>query len=328
MEQIFLVGTYSKNGIYMLKFDNGNFLQEEAESSFENCSWLYKNDDIIYSIVEYSDISTYKNGYLVARNSEFLPINSSPIQGKGPCHIEVDKERKLLFLSNYGNGSIDVFSLNDDGSLNKSIYYKEYFKHSHIHYTKLSDDNNFLFVVDLGSDTIFAYEIIYDGTNFDLKEVSHYNFPVGSGPRHFVLEKDILFVATELSCDLYKLSFSKEEGFKFIHCVSLLPDDVEMEKNFTGCAIKISDDKKFIYASIRGHNSISVFDAKDLELIQNITCFGETPRDINFDITQNYLLCANQNSNTISVFERNKKTGHLTHNSSYPIDSPACIINL
>ena len=111
-----------------------------------------------------------------------------------------------------------------------------------------------------------------------------------------------------------------------INSVNILPDNIKIEKNFTGCALKISSDKKFIYTSIREHNSISVFDSGALELIQNISCFGEIPRDINFDESQNYLLCANQKSSNITVFERNKKTGYLNYLSSYPINSPACII--
>lgn len=326
MEQVFLVGTYSKNGIYKLKFNNGVLSTIKIENSFENCSWLLKNGNIIYSVVEYSDNPVYENGYLTARNSELLPINSSSVCGKSPCHIAIDKVRHLLFLANYGSGSIDVFKLNKDVTINKKIYYKEFTKQSHIHYISISPENRFLFAIDLGTDTIFSYEIFFDGTNLNLKEFFHYTFPFGSGPRHLVLNQNNLFVITENSCELYKLSFSPEKGFDFINCVSILPAGIKKEENFTGCAIKISNDKKFLYTSIRGHNSISVFDVSNLELIQNISCFGETPRDINFDNSEDYLLCANQSSSSITVFERNKKTGYLNYVSSYPINSPACII--
>lgn len=325
MGQDFFVGTYSRSGIFKLNFDNGVFSQVCHNDSFDNCSWLYKNNDIIYSIVEYSDNPMYNDGYLVARNLNLLPISSSFLHGKGPCHVVVDNTRNLLFVANYGNGSIDVFSLNSDGTINNSVYYKEFNKQSRIHFLKFSSDNHFLFAIDLGTDTIFSFEIIFNGNNLELKYFSKYSFPANSGPRHLELLDHSLFVITEKSCELYQLSFSDKLGFKFINCVSLLPDNITREQNYSGCSIKISNDKKFIYTTIRVHNSISVFDVSDLKLIQNISCNGKIPRDINFDNSEDYLFCANQESSNISIFERNKKTGCLTYHRSYPVNSPACI---
>lgn len=304
----------------------GNFSEtKKLNSSFENCSYLRRNKNIIYSVVEYSDNPNYSNGYLITRNSNLVPIHKNNILGKSPCHIALDKSRNLLYISNYEDGSIDVFSLNSNGIVNKLIYHKSYSDTSHIHYISLSEDNNFLFVVDLGKNTLFAYEIILKDLILELKELYTYNFPDGSGPRHLAISGNNIYTITEKSCELYHLTFSKKVGFSLINRVSILPSNIQKDKNTTGCAIKLSSDNKFIYVTVRGNNSISVFNSS-LKLVQNISCFGETPRDINFDNSQNLLFCANQSSSNISAFERNKKTGHLLFKSKYPIESPACII--
>lgn len=304
----------------------GNFLKmKKLDNSFENSSYLCRNKNIIYSTIEYSNNLNYSNGCLITRNCNLFPINKNDILGKSPCHITLDKSRNLLYISNYEDGSIDIFSLNFAGIVNELIYHKSYRNNSHIHYTALSDDNRFLFVVDLGNNSLSSYEISYKNSYFELKEFYSYKFHDSCAPRHLAINKNNIYVITETSCELYHLVFFEETGFSLINNVCIFPPYVEKNKDTTGCAIKLSNDNKFIYVTIRGHNSISVFDTS-LTLIQNISCYGETPRDISFDNSQHILFCANQNSSDISIFERNIKTGHLLFKSKYPIDNPACII--
>ena len=323
MNQKLLIGTYSETGIYELEFDGNYLKQTNSNTNFENCSFLCKNNNLIYSAVEYSNNADYSNGLLLTRNSDLKVINSSTVLGKSPCHITLDTSKKLLYISNYEDGSLNIFSLNSDNTINDLIYHKTYTPKSHIHYTAVS--NNVLFVVDLGDNKLFAYEIINNDSNFDLKELAFYSFPENSGPRHLVLNQNNIYIVTENSCELYHLMFSQENQFVFMNKISILPSNTIKAENDTGCAIKLSNDSNFIYTSIRGNNSISVFDTS-LNLIQNISCFGNTPRDISFDATQNFMFCANQNSSNISIFKRDKKTGHLLFQSKYPINSPACII--
>ncbi len=304
----------------------GRFLKiDKKDSSFENCSYLCRNKNNVYSVVEYSTNANYSNGCLITRNSNLSPIFKSNILGKSPCHITLDKLRNLLYISNYEDGSIDIFSLNSNEIVDKLIYHKSYYNNSHIHCMTLSEDNTVLFVMDLGNNALLSYEIIYKNSNFELKELFSYNFTNNSNPRHLTINKNNIYVITEKSCEIYHFTFSKKNGFSLVNKTSILPLGTQINANTTGCAIKFSKDNKYIYVTIRGNNSISVFDTS-LTLIQNISCYGETPRDINFDNLQNYLFCANQTSSNISIFEVNKKTGHLLFKSKYPIEAPACII--
>lgn len=109
---------------------------------------------------------------------------------------------------------------------------------------------------------------------------------------------------------------------------SLLPENTLKEDTFTGCAIKMSSDGKYLYTSIRGYDCISVFEIgyHNLNWIQTISCFGKTPRDISFNKEENFLICANQNSNQLSIFKRDSLKGTLEFYCHYAIESPACIL--
>ena len=92
-----------------------------------------------------------------------------------------------------------------------------------------------------------------------------------------------------------------------------------------GCAIKVDNSGQYIYISIRGDNSISVFDIQDgkLKLIQNVDSRGECPKDITIDSYGKYLFCANQNSNKVAIFEID--SGRLKFKNEFDLEEPSCI---
>lgn len=319
-----LVGSYSEFGICKLSFDNGNLTNVLLDNSFKDCSYLYKYNDTIFNVVEGSD---FENSFIVARNSDLSIINSINNFGISPCYICLDKKRNLLYTSNYMSGSFCVFSLNSDNSLNKLIFSKTFIAHSHIHCTELSCDENFLFITDLGDNKLFAYRIIFDGEHFDLELVSKYDFPENSHPRHFVVKDNDIFLVTESSCELYHFAFLEDSGIKLLETVSLLPNNVSNLPNYTGCSIKFNKQKSLLYISIRGLDNVCVLSiTPTLKLMQTISCYGNCPRDLL--VLDNYLLCANQMSNSISIFDINKNTGELMLNNTFNIKCPACIITL
>lgn len=95
-------------------------------------------------------------------------------------------------------------------------------------------------------------------------------------------------------------------------------------------AIRISTDGKFIYISERGDNSIAVlrFDSagETIEIIGRQKTMGKTPRDINLDPTGNWLLAANQDSDSVAIFKVHKGTGTITPEYLFEnIKSPVCL---
>ena len=97
------------------------------------------------------------------------------------------------------------------------------------------------------------------------------------------------------------------------------------------CAdIHISSDGKFVYASNRGHNSIAIYnvDASDgsLTLIGHQTTLGEGPRNFSLSPNDNYLIVANQHTNNIVSFKRDKITGLLKYMNQIEAPTPVCVL--
>jgi 6-phosphogluconolactonase len=77
---------------------------------------------------------------------------------------------------------------------------------------------------------------------------------------------------------------------------------------------------KFLYASIRGLDSIAVFGIDQysgrLTYIQNVATQGNTPRGFGIEPGGGYLLVGNQNSGTVVVFRIDPQSGKLTPTGS------------
>lgn len=321
------IGNCSKNGIYHYEFKNGELRKEFFTKDFARCTYLCTSRKNLYSVVELQKTDKETQGYVLAykkENKRLKNIDKKISYGQGPCHIEINEKMKMLYVSNYIDGYLTIFKLNKDGTIGNKIYsHIENKEKSHLHCVKALMKQGFFFVVDLGANVLIAYEII----NEDIKEISRIQFEQGTEPRHIAINKDKIYIISEKSCKIYIIKF-KEKELNIIGEVSILPNDIKKQENYTGCAIKISKDLKFLYASIREHNSISIYKIKkdNLEMIQNISCEGKIPRDLELDKTGKYLLVANQDSNDVAIFKRNKRTGKIAYIRKKVMESPTCII--
>lgn len=325
-QQVF-IGNVSKKGIYHYILKRGRLIKKYETNDFERCTYLVSNKTNLYSVIETSDVKNEGNGYIVSykkNRGELINVDKKSSYGKGPCHIELNKNNDMLFVSNYINGYLTIVKINRDGTLGEKIYsFVEDKNKSHLHCIKKSLNGKYFFVSDLGENVIIAYEI----KNKKIKEISRIKLKLDTQPRHIAVSKKKIYVVTEKSCELYVLGFTNK-SLKILEVVSILPDNVKKKENYTGCAIKISKDFKNIYLTVRGHNSVSVFQTnkKRVSMIQNITCSGEVPRDLEIDKSGRYILVANQDSNNIAIFKRNRITGKIEYKYKEEIKSPTCII--
>ena len=132
----------------------------------------------------------------------------------------------------------------------------------------------------------------------------------------------------ELSGTVVAYQFSKGK-LNFVQRIAAHPEDY---KGTIGSAdIHISPDGKFLYASNRGdENTIAIFSIHaatgKLKSEGFQSTMGKTPRNFMIDPTGNFLLAANQNSNNIVVFKRNKSTGLLTATGTeIEVPKPVCL---
>jgi 6-phosphogluconolactonase len=92
----------------------------------------------------------------------------------------------------------------------------------------------------------------------------------------------------------------------------------------------ISRDGRFVYFANRDNDFLYSFranpDTGGLTPIGRSNCGGKTPRNFALDPLEHWMLVANQDSNQVSVFARNRETGVLAEKGqSYAAAAPMCI---
>ncbi|MDP9230083.1 MAG: lactonase family protein [Bacteroidota bacterium] len=346
-EHFLLAGTYTggaSKGIYVYSF-NGKTADYKELSTYktDNPSYLAvsPNQKYVYAVNELGadngsgTISAFAFNKITG-GLTFL--NKQSTHGDDPCYVAIDKTGKWIVAGNYTGGNFAVFPVNNDGALAAASTVinhtgqgpnKERQEKPHVHCTIFSPNNKFLFVADLGIDKIVAYH--FNEKTGTVKAAPEFSKSLngGTGPRHFIFNASgkNAYLIEELSGNVIAFSYNKGK-LKQLQQISSLPKDY---KGSIGSAdIHISSDGKFLYTSNRGDaNLISIFKVNttgNLAWQGSVSTMGIQPRNFNFDPKENYLLVANQATDDMVIFNRDKKTGLLTYSGKkINIPKPVCI---
>jgi len=348
-ENYLIVGTYTggkSEGVYVYKFNsNDGSFTERSHVKTSNPSFVAVSPDEKYVYAVHEDAANNgKGGEISAfsfnkKTGILTYINEQPTLGDHPCYVVVDKTGKWVIAGNYSSGSLSVLPVKNDGSVGApattikhegSGVKKDRQGSPHVHCTVLSADNKFLFVPDLGIDKVVIYA--FDANTGKLTPAKQPFFKAidGSGPRHFTFHPNhkYAYLIEELSGTVETFQYSNGT-LKNIQRISSMPAG---DTSFAGSAdIHVSTDGKFLYASNRStSNTIAIFkinpaDGK-LTVVGHQSTLGQTPRNFNFDPSGNFLLVANQNSDQVVIFKRDKHTGLLTDTGKrIDVGKPVCL---
>jgi 6-phosphogluconolactonase len=351
-KEILYVGTYSvrgSQGIYSYTFNRAKqtLTLLQAVPSLESPSFLaiHPSKKFLYSVNRGKADMTDQGGSVSAYGIDPLTgrlsgINHKSSYGDGPCYIEVDKTGKYIFVAHYGEGNLTVLSLFKDGSIGGVSDAKKYTGNGihperqqspHIHAAVISQDNKFLYVMDLGTDKIYIYE--FNATEGTLQPASMPEISVvpGAGPRHFTIHPsgNFAYLVEELTSTVGVFSVDKTTGG-----LTILQDSVKsLPENFTdrntAADIHTSVGGKYLYMSNRGADVLSIFTIGDdgkITLIGHQTTGGKVPRNFLVDPKGEFIFAANQDTDTINIFRINPKTGKLTEvGKPVKVPSPVCL---
>ncbi len=313
MSERIYIGSYAKC-IQIGEFEEGNLKIIGQIENIIHPSYLNINRDILYAVSE-----TNSGNILSFKLPNHILMNQKDIRQSLPCYISTDEHRKHLLVANYKSGSIIMYALKQDGSIGKREYKRNY-RNANMHFAQFIEED--ILAIDLGNDTIYIY-------NTEMQIKTKINLDEKSGPRHLVVSKDkqMIYVVTELSNQIYVY---KKQGEKFV-CIQKVHTLMDSNTKSYAGAIKMSKDNQYLYVTNRGHNSVSVFYIKHdgmLVFIQNISSYGDFPRDIYLNKNDAYVMVANQNENNIVIYERNFENGTLRKlpNSTVKVDKPSCIV--
>lgn len=346
------IGTYTQGesrGIYSLRYDpatGGLTPLAVTESVSPSFLALHPNGRTLYAVNESRRYNGNANSGSVSAFSidfttgDLKPLNTVASLGAAPCHVTADRSGRWLFVANYGGGSVAVFPINGDGSLREAAQVMEHGGASnadparqeapHAHSVDVSSDNKFLYVSDLGNDTIFVYS--FDEASGKLVQHSEAKLKPGAGPRHLAFSRDrrYLYSLNELTAMVTAFRHdSATAALEEIQTISTLPADFTGAKS--GAEIAVDPSGRFLYTSNRGHDSIAIFsiDAEQGRLTAKgtLSTGGKTPRHFAIDASGMHLITANQDSGDLVVFNVDSNTGALAQaGESVKVPSPVCVL--
>jgi 6-phosphogluconolactonase len=350
-EPYLLIGTYTSGkseGIYVYRFNTASGAATPVSSAkTSNPSFLAVSPDnkYVYAVNENADSTMYTTGGSIAafsfdkQTGNLSYINKQWSGGKHPCYVTIDRKGKWVIAGNYSSGSLALLPVRKDGGLDSARQVIEHEGSSvnedrqqgpHVHATVLSPDDKYLFVPDLGIDKVMIYAFDAKAGRLTPATAPYEMTEPGTGPRHFDFHpnKKFAYLIEEMTGSISSYSYSKG-GLTLVQNISALPGDYN---GAIGSAdIHVSPDGKFLYASNRGEsNTIAIFSINQksghLVPVGHQSTLGKTPRNFNFDPSGNFLLVANQNSDEIVVFKRDKETGLLTDTGQrIAVSKPVCI---
>lgn len=238
-----------------------------------------------------------------------------PTGGRDACHLLLARDTLALYVAHYASGDIAIVPLRADGSLASEDRprllehegsgphpLRQKGPHAHfIGYAPGSDWYDSLLVADLGTDELRRYRFAFDCLL--VADGVAATLPPGSGPRHFAVCGEHIYVTCVLDHQLRTLRWNSEtrEAELEHETPSTTVESRSRGALFDGHVAVVGDT---LLVSVRGADVISVFDLDSdgrPELRASFDSGGVFPR--HFAVTGESLVVANQESNTGSRFD-------------------------
>ncbi len=323
MNNVYLVACAAANvggGIYQFVLNNAGRLTPRAHFPCDKPMYAVRTGSMLHMLLRYENeaagvkTGAYLSLSLGEQGAFGVPFGLTPSRGEVPCHLTVLGTD--TYLVNYISGNVVKNG-------RKSVFHAGRGAHAvrqnaaHTHFVSELPDG-FLGVCDLGIDVLRIYDR-------DLKPISEARVPSGCGIRHFVTKK------TENGCMIYAVNelvpsisrFDYKNGKATYLDSVMLPCE---RATSTAAAIRLSEDGKYLYASVRDENILCALEVAEdgtIALVQAVSCEGNGPRD--FALCGDHLICTNQLSGTVTVFAlKNGRIGKKTDEVTLP--DPLCVV--
>lgn len=337
------VSTYTMNDdvgirIYDVDLINGKLTQKD-QVKITNSSYLTmsRNGKYLYAITDMG-----VEGYEILEDGTLKKLNRKSINGMRGCYLSTDYDDKYLFVAGYHDAKVTVLRLNPDGTIGEiteeifnaglgSIVERSY--RPHITCTKMTRDNKFLCVCDIGMDQVKIYALNH--TTGKLKFVDMIHCDQDSAPRYIKFHKSgkFAYVIHEVACklDVYSYEIKNEmPEFNKIGSYTTFNDSYHTS-SCLACALKFSFDHKLIMCSNAGENSVAIFkiDEKTGLLSKEfvLPVSGDYPKDVGFFPDSKHIVSLNHESSTMSFFNLNLKESIIVMNGPFvKVPHGNCII--
>lgn len=288
-------------------------------------------------------------------------------EGYSTCYITINPSKTKAYIVNYWDSVLGAYDILDNGHFSSMVTkwkperkmiahdIKDHLRarQSEPHTHALVFDpyvGNVVYVPDLGDDTLRQFAVCSD--TGALSFASAISLGKHRGPRYIEFHPNtdlhVAYVVNELACTISVFEANldvirslkpgdERASLTKIQEVSTVPPGFDDVKDETGhgkstCGrVMCTKDGRFVLASNRGHDSISVHKVDPgTGLLMEVGIYktmGKTPRHFQLSCDGRYVLVANQDTETVTCFTMNQETGELTYTgNNLHIKSPNFVL--
>jgi 6-phosphogluconolactonase (cycloisomerase 2 family) len=272
------------------------------------------------------------SAWAIEADADLRPLGSWSTGGDSPCHLAVGSDGRHLFSANYGSGSVAVHPLDLQGVPGERTDLRTHDGHgpdpqrqerAHAHMVSPDPDGDSLLAVDLGTDTVYRYDLEVLGGRLLPREPLGRTRP-GTGPRHLARHPDRrrCYLVGELDASV--IAYTMEGGGTLRErgrvAASARHGTVQPSE------IAVRPDGHFLYVASRGVGTISVFalDAEVPRYVTEVATGGTWPR--HFALIGTHLYVADERADVVSVFAVDPASGIPEPAGSVAVASPTCVL--
>jgi 6-phosphogluconolactonase (cycloisomerase 2 family) len=290
-------------------------LRDRTVAGVTDASWFDASADRSTLYVTNEATAGTVSALSLANPAQPKLLNTKSSGGEAPTHLSVHPSQRYVLAANYSTGTVVVLPILSGGKLGDAT---DLVKHvgaeraAHAHQVVTDPSGQWVLSVDLGADSIYIYKLNL-GTG-KLTLLQQVVLPSGAGPRHLAFHPNgkYAYIAQELRAEITVATWDAVAG-------KLTPAEVvpavpagTVGDQYPG-EIITSADGKFVYATVRGPNTVATFavtgGGASITPLAPVTTGGNWPRHLTLDPTQRWFYVSNQRSGTVTWLSRDPATG-------------------
>ncbi len=351
-QPVLFVGTQTgrgSRGIYAYQWDARagalHPLGLAAETPMPTFLALAPDRQFLFAANETDTFAGQRSGgvssFRILPGGKLVPVNSAASGGTGTCHVGVDRTGRTLLCANYGGGSASSFAVGKGGRVSPPVSHFQYSgagpnkdrqEAPHVHRATASPSGRFALFNDLGLDRIHLYALDGATAKLSAHAPAEWQAPAGSGPRALVFHPNgrWAYCVAELKSAVLLLEWDERAGTLTMR--QQLPlNNADFHGRSQASDAVLDRAGRFLYAADRYHDGLYTFAVDpasgELHELERTEIRGKVPRHLTLDPTEQWLLVANQESDTIEGFPRDPRTGKLAAKSTETsLSRPQCLI--
>ncbi len=263
--------------------------------------------------------------------------------GDSVCHVAVDPHGHWVVTSSYGDGVVQLFTLDENGAVvarfdgpaavdAAAAASGSEARPSRAHAALVLPDGR-IATTDLGHDLLRIWSVNDTGSaGYSLTLDQELALPAGSGPRLLALHASgNIYIVTEHSVELFIVArIAGSSGYALLSTQSILSGGETPADGDTGAHISIDPAGERVYVSVRLRNTLHTFGVTDvgstLTPLAEISTGGSWPRHhLQHD---GQIHVANQLGDTITTFALDANGIPSVQLGELATGAPTCIITV